>query len=569
MAAQQLPRRRRAGPRDPGGPAAGVLPRAAEARLRESSRGIPRVYGLAWCVRRAHRQPDRARDAGRVSSARTSACSRSRSASSGPWRSRCGSCSSRTSGVWPSGGRPGNRARRGGRDRRCAARHGRRAKPEPARGDPDAGGAPVPDGLRGAARPEAARAGPRGHAGARLARSAGWRARGRRPTRSCASSTRSRWPRTRPCATSSRACACCRRPTGRTSSRASASCTRRSATGTRVAEMDFPTRDRYRHAVEELSRGCGHDELEVARRAVEMAATPPRPDRGAAPGRAAPRRPRLLPDRQGTPALERSSGYRLPVRQWLRRAWFRRGRRRSISARSRSRPPRSSRFRCRSPRAARPRWSRHPARAPRRCLPASDLAIALIHRFVTQARGAAASAQARARRRRAGGRSHPRRHSDAPDRRGGDPRSGPTGWRCTTWPIRIRSCGSRCSRTGPTRPSESLPEDEALLEAARAAIRELNDAARAGGRRRRPLLGPPPPAPLERERGRLDGLGAQARQAARAEPAAARRDGHVLPAAGGRRRAALRHPLRDHARRRHAAARARRRAGWSGRSRTR
>ncbi len=34
--------------------------------------------------------------------------------------------------------------------------------------------------------------------------------------------------------------------------------------GTRVAEMDFATRDRYRHAVEELSRGAGHDELEVA-----------------------------------------------------------------------------------------------------------------------------------------------------------------------------------------------------------------------------------------------------------------------------------------------------------------
>ena len=42
--------------------------------------------------------------------------------------------------------------------------------------------------------------------------------------------------------------------------------------GTRVAEMDFPTRDRYRHAVEELSRASAHDELEVARRAVAMAA---------------------------------------------------------------------------------------------------------------------------------------------------------------------------------------------------------------------------------------------------------------------------------------------------------
>ena len=34
------------------------------------------------------------------------------------------------------------------------------------------------------------------------------------------------------------------------------------------AAMDFPTRDRYRHAIEELARGSGHSELEVAGRAV-------------------------------------------------------------------------------------------------------------------------------------------------------------------------------------------------------------------------------------------------------------------------------------------------------------
>ena len=32
------------------------------------------------------------------------------------------------------------------------------------------------------------------------------------------------------------------------------------------AEMDFATRDRYRHAIEELSRGSGRTELEVAAR---------------------------------------------------------------------------------------------------------------------------------------------------------------------------------------------------------------------------------------------------------------------------------------------------------------
>ena len=34
------------------------------------------------------------------------------------------------------------------------------------------------------------------------------------------------------------------------------------------AEMDFPTRDRYRHAIEELARESGHSELEVVQRAI-------------------------------------------------------------------------------------------------------------------------------------------------------------------------------------------------------------------------------------------------------------------------------------------------------------
>src|SRR6266568_4025846 len=41
--------------------------------------------------------------------------------------------------------------------------------------------------------------------------------------------------------------------------------------GTRVAEMDFPTRDQYRRAVEELARGSRFSEVEVAQRAVRRA----------------------------------------------------------------------------------------------------------------------------------------------------------------------------------------------------------------------------------------------------------------------------------------------------------
>jgi cyclic beta-1,2-glucan synthetase len=37
------------------------------------------------------------------------------------------------------------------------------------------------------------------------------------------------------------------------------------------AAMDFPTRDRYRHSVEELAHGSGRSEADVARRAVELA----------------------------------------------------------------------------------------------------------------------------------------------------------------------------------------------------------------------------------------------------------------------------------------------------------
>ena len=93
--------------------------------------------------------------------------------------------------------------------------------------------------------------------------------------------------------------------------------------GTRVAEMDFATRDRYRHAVEDLSRGSVHDELEVARRAVAMArsAETSPGDSEAAPD------PRLADPgyyliSRGRARLEVELEFHVPVRQWLRRAWF-------------------------------------------------------------------------------------------------------------------------------------------------------------------------------------------------------------------------------------------------------
>jgi cyclic beta-1,2-glucan synthetase len=44
--------------------------------------------------------------------------------------------------------------------------------------------------------------------------------------------------------------------------------------GSRFAAMDFPTRNLYRSAIEELARGSGHTELEIARSALFAAARP-------------------------------------------------------------------------------------------------------------------------------------------------------------------------------------------------------------------------------------------------------------------------------------------------------
>ena len=53
------------------------------------------------------------------------------------------------------------------------------------------------------------------------------------------------------------------------------------------AAMDFPTRDRYRHAIEKLARGSGHTEIEVARHAIAAAkrAAPEGPNRDGATAR--------------------------------------------------------------------------------------------------------------------------------------------------------------------------------------------------------------------------------------------------------------------------------------------
>ncbi|HEU4345192.1 MAG TPA: glycosyl transferase, partial [Candidatus Binatia bacterium] len=93
-------------------------------------------------------------------------------------------------------------------------------------------------------------------------------------------------------------------------------------TGTGVAAPEFATRDRYRRAIEELSRCSPHDEREVARRAISQAkrfwgetqeASDPAGDRRGDPG--------YYLIANGRVAFEKELGFRMPIKTWLRRAY--------------------------------------------------------------------------------------------------------------------------------------------------------------------------------------------------------------------------------------------------------
>jgi cyclic beta-1,2-glucan synthetase len=91
--------------------------------------------------------------------------------------------------------------------------------------------------------------------------------------------------------------------------------------GTRVAEMDFVTRDRYRQAIEDVSRGSGRPELEVARRAVGRARAAV--ESAALSGKVPNERladPGYWLISKGREDLEKELGYRAPVLRRPRRA---------------------------------------------------------------------------------------------------------------------------------------------------------------------------------------------------------------------------------------------------------
>ncbi len=194
--------------------------------------------------------------------------------------------------------------------------------------------------------------------------------------------------------------------------------------GTRVAEMDFATRDRYRHAVEELSRGSRHDELEVARRAVAMAAARAPTTRRNRPVRFPPRGSGLLPDCARAPAAR--GGARVPAagpavagtRLGAGRDTLVPRRDRVLEPRRRGRAGRADRARrreCFGGRASR-------AARPGARLRSRDRVRPSIRHAAPRA---AAPPQARARGRRARGAPNAGRHPGAPDRRVGDRRGRP------------------------------------------------------------------------------------------------------------------------------------------------
>jgi len=87
------------------------------------------------------------------------------------------------------------------------------------------------------------------------------------------------------------------------------------------AAMDFPTRDRYRHAIEELARGSRQPELEVARCAIAAARHAAAESPGGGPETAnIDHEPGYYLISNGRRAIEKELGFRVPASEWLIRA---------------------------------------------------------------------------------------------------------------------------------------------------------------------------------------------------------------------------------------------------------
>jgi cyclic beta-1,2-glucan glucanotransferase len=93
---------------------------------------------------------------------------------------------------------------------------------------------------------------------------------------------------------------------------------------TNFVEMDFATRDSYRHAIEELSRESSHSEIEVAKRVVQRI----KQIRGEPSGNGQSHEdrrgdPGYYLISRGRPTFERELGCRVPWKSWLLRLYLR------------------------------------------------------------------------------------------------------------------------------------------------------------------------------------------------------------------------------------------------------
>ena len=253
--------------------------------------------------------------------------------------------------------------------------------------------------------------------------------------------------------------------------------------GSNFAEMDFATRDYYRHAIEDLSRGSSHTEIDVARRAIDRAKRAraelhtdgqPSADRKADPG--------YYLISQGRLDFERELGFQRPLETRFAaplRACGRSGLsghhrrldRHNSGAASHSRATRSA--------SERLIWSclacSHPF--PRRTSP-SRSSIAPSRTCLARARCRAWNCATACPPRLRTDRCRPHSaHFDS-----GRSRNWSSAWKSTTSRIPKAICVSRCFPTGWMRPPNHCRNDEELLSAAIERHRELEQ----------PLTGPHP-----------------------------------------------------------------------------
>jgi cyclic beta-1,2-glucan synthetase len=94
--------------------------------------------------------------------------------------------------------------------------------------------------------------------------------------------------------------------------------------GSNFGELDFATRDDYRHAIEDLSRGSGHTEIEIAQSVVHRAKRArSEPQMGGQPGEERYTDPGFYLISQGRRAFERELGFHIHWRRWLLRMYVR------------------------------------------------------------------------------------------------------------------------------------------------------------------------------------------------------------------------------------------------------